>query len=480
MRFLLICKVLFTFLLALSLPLLIPLFYSLYVGDGCHWDFLIPLGTVFLLFLPTLKIKLEDLNLKEAVSVVSLVWLLFPAVVASVYILGAHIRDPIDAYFESVSGFTTTGATILNDIESLPPSVLLWRSMTQWLGGLGFIVFSFSLLPFIRVSYHVIKFESSKLVEERISPNISEVVRTVLLVYFGLTISEVLLLKLAGMDWYNAFNHAFTTVSTGGFSPKNESIKAFNSFPIELIISIFMLLGSINLAIYYRSIKSRQPWKVFTYFETRYLFLLTLLGTLLATYDLWRNSYYQNLFEDFRYALFQISSAITTTGYASDDFSKYPPFVQALMMFLTLIGGSAGSTAGGIKQVRFATLLKVFVGELKRTIHPRLIVKYSLEGRVLDINFFYGVLAFGFIYISTLTIFGILLSLGNHDLVTSFSASIACLTSFGPGLAKVGPMANFDFLYDWQKLLLSIEMVLGRLEILPVVAFFYILIFERR
>ena len=480
MRFLLIYKVLFTFLLALSLPLLIPLAYSLYIGDGCYRDFLIPLAVVFLLFIPTLKVKFEDLNLKEALSVVSLVWFLFPAVVASVYILGAHIKDPVDAYFESVSGFTTTGATILNNIEALPPSVLLWRSMTQWLGGLGFIVFSFSVLPFIRVSYHVIKFESSKLVEERISPNISEVVRTVLFVYLALTLAEVFLLKLAGMDWYNAFNHAFTTVSTGGFSPKNESIKAFNSFWVELIISIFMLLGSINLAVYYKAVKTKQPWRVFSYFETRYLLALTLLGTLLATYDLWRNHYYQNLFEDFRYALFQISSAISTTGFASDDFAKYPPFVQSLMFFLTLIGGSAGSTAGGIKQVRFATLLKVFAGELKRTLHPRLVIKYSLEGKVLDINFFYGVLAFGFIYVSTLTVFGILISLGNHDLVTSFSASIACLTSFGPGLAKVGPMSNFDFLSDWQKLLLSFEMILGRLEILPVVAFFYILLFERR
>ena len=480
MRTFLVYKTAVTVLFVLSLPLLLPLFYSLYVGDGCYSDFLIPLGVITALFLPSLKWKFEDLNLKEAIAVVTLVWFLFPAVVASVYILGAHIRDPIDAYFESVSGFTTTGATILNNIEALPPSVLLFRSLTQWLGGLGFIVFSFSLLPFIRVSYHLIRFESSKLVEERISPNIGEVVRTVLGVYLFLTLAEVLLLKLAGMDWYNAFNHAFTTLSTGGFSPKNESIAAFHSAGVEFIVALFMLLGSINLAVYYKAVKQRKISLIFSYLETKSLLLLTLLGTLLATYDLWRNHYYQNLFEDFRYALFQVSSAISTTGFASDDFAKYPPFVQALLMLLTLIGGSAGSTAGGLKQVRFLALLKVWLGELKKTLHPRLVVKYSLGGKVLEQNFFYGVLAFGFIYITTLTLFGLLISLGNHDLITSFSASIACLTSFGPGLAKVGPMNNFDFLYDWQKLLLAVEMVLGRLEILPVFALIYMLIFERK
>ena len=479
MRPLLVYKVVSTLLLALSLSLLLPLGYSLYIGDGCWIDFLLPLLAVVIVTLPSLRIPFEDLNLKEALLSVTLVWFLFPAVVASVYILGAHIKDPVNAYFESVSGFTTTGATILNNIEALPPSVLLWRSLTQWLGGLGFIVFSFSVLPFIRVSYHLIKFESSKLVEERVSPNIGEVVRTVLLVYLLLTVAETVLLRLAGMDWYQALNHTFTTISTGGFSPKNESVAAFHSFAVELVIATFMLLGSLNLAVYYRSFKERNPLKVLTYFETKSLLALTLIGVLAITYDLWRNHLYPNLFEDFRYALFQTVSAVTTTGFASDDFNRYPPFAVAVMFFLTLIGGSAGSTAGGIKQIRFILLLKVLKGEIKKTLHPRLVLRYSLGGKVVDINFLYGVLAFGFIYMTTLAVFGILLTFGGHDLVTSFSASIACLTSFGPGLGKVGPMDNFNVFADWQKLLLSLEMIMGRLEILPVVAVVYALLFDR-
>ena len=479
MNLLKVYKVVSTLLLALSISLLLPLGYSVYTGDGCWKDFLIPLAVVVLLFIPSLRIPFEELNLKEAIFSVVLVWFLFPAVVAAVYILGAHIKDPVNAYFESVSGFTTTGATILNNIEALPPSVLLWRSLTQWLGGLGFIVFSFSLLPFIRVSYHLIKFESSKLVEERISPDIGEVVRIVLFVYLLLTVAETLLLKLAGMDWFQALNHTFATISTGGFSPKNESVGAFHSFAVELVISLFMLLGSLNLAVYYRSFKERNPLKVLTYFETKSLLILTLLGILFVTYDLWRNHFYPNLFEDFRYALFQVASAVSTTGFASDDFNKWPPFAVSVMFFLALIGGSAGSTAGGIKQIRFVLLLKVLKGEVKKTLHPRLVLRYSLNGKPIDLNFLYSVLAFGFVYVTTAVVFGILMAFGGHDLVTSFSASITCLTSFGPGLGQVGPMDNFNVFSDWQKLLLSLEMIMGRLEILPVVAIIYALLFER-
>ena len=479
MRFKLIYKAVSGILLVLSFSLILPTLYSVYIGDGCWKDFLIPLIVALFLFLPSLKWKLESLTLKEALIIVTSVWFLFPAISSIVYIVGAHIRDPLNAYFESVSGFTTTGATILDNIESLPPSVLLWRSMTQWLGGLGFIVFSFSLLPFIRISYHLVRFESSKLVEERLSPDILDVVKIVLGIYLLLTILETLLLKVVGLDWFQAINHTFTTISTGGFSPKNESVKAFNSFAVELVISIFMLLGSVNLAVYYRSIKERKPFLFLTYFETKSLLLLALIGAILVALNLWSDQFYYSFVESFRYALFQVVSALTTTGFANDDFSKYPPFSAAVMFFLTLIGGSAGSTAGGIKQFRFLLLLQILKGEIRKTLHPKLVVRYSLGGKNVDINFLQGILAFGFIYITTLYLFAALLTIGGHDLVTSFSASIACLTSFGPGLGKVGPMDNFNTFNDWQKLLLAIEMIMGRLEILPVVSVIYLLLFEK-
>ncbi len=479
MRPLAIYKVVVSFLFALSSSLLIPLGYSLITRDGNYADFLIPLAIIFLIFLPSLKLKFEDLNLKEAILSVVLVWFLFPAVASLVYILGAHIKDPFDAYFEAVSGFTTTGATILPNIEAVPKSVLLWRSLTQWLGGLGFIVFSFSVLPFIRLSYHLVKFESSSIVEERISPRIGEVVRIILSIYVLITLLGVLLLRLAGMNWYDAVNHVFTALSTGGFSPKNLSIAAYNSFPVELVLELVMLLGSVNLITYYQAYKKKNPLLFLTYFETRSLLLITLLGTFLGTLILYANHYYNSLWEDFRYALFQAVSAATTTGFANADFSLWPPAAQALLMMLTLIGGSASSTAGGIKQFRFQLLLKTAVGELKRTLHPRLVIRYDLGGKTVDVNLLYGVLAFVFIYMSTAVLFGFILTLSGNDLVTAFSASVACLTSFGPGLAKVGPMNNYAFMNNFDKLLLSTEMVMGRLEVLPILAIIYAFIFDR-
>ena len=479
MRPLAIYKVVVSFIFALSSSLVIPLLYSLWIGDGNYKDFLIPLLIIFVIFLPSLKLKFEDLNLKEAILSVVLVWLLFPLIASLVYILGAHIKDPFDAYFEAVSGFTTTGATILQNIEAVPKSVLLWRSLTQWLGGLGFIVFSFSVLPFIRLSYHLVKFESSSIVEERISPRIGEVVRIILSVYITITVVGILLLKLCGMSWYDAVNHVFTAISTGGFSPKNLSVGAYNSFPVELVLELVMLLGSINLMTYYRAYKMRKPWLFLTYFETVSLLAITFIGTLIGTYILWSAHYYANLWEDFRYALFQVVSASTTTGFANTDFSLWPPAAQALLMILTLIGGSASSTAGGIKQFRFQLLLKTAAGELKKTLHPRLIVRYDLGGKTVDVNLLYSVLAFVFIYMSTAVVFGFLLTLSGNDLVTAFSASIACLTSFGPGLGKVGPMNNFAFMTNFDKFILALEMVMGRLEVLPILAIVYAFFFDR-
>jgi len=326
----------------------------------------------------------------------------------------------------------------------------------------------------LRSSYHLLRFEASKIVEERLSPDILKMVRGVLIAYSLLTVAEVVLLKLVGLSWYQAVNHAFTTVSTGGFSTKNESIKEFHSQAVEFVIALFMFLGSLNMVVYYRAFKERNPLKVFTYFETVSLFWVVTVSTLLGTFVLYFNHYYPSLWEDFRFALFQMVSAATTTGFASDDFSLYPPFVAALMFGITLIGGSSGSTAGGIKQFRFVLLTKASLAEIKKTVHPRLVVRISINGKVVDINLLYGVLALGFIYTFTGVVFGILLTLGGHDLVTSFSASIACLTSFGPGLAKVGPMNNFNVFSDWQKLLLSVEMVMGRLEVLPFLGVIYL------
>ncbi|WP_457679899.1 TrkH family potassium uptake protein [Thermovibrio sp.] len=471
MRFKLVFKYVVIILFLLSLSFSAPAAYSFYKGDGLTEDFILPLVLVGALLLVALQIKekTSDLNVKEALLVVVLSWFLFPALSALCYMETGAIKDFPDAYFESVSGFTTTGASILTNIEALPKSVLLWRSITHWVGGIGFVVFSLSLLPLLGTGgAQLMRIEASKAVEERILPKVKEVAKAILIVYLILTLIEIVLLKLAGMSLYEAVNHAFATIATGGFSTKNASVAAFHSFAVEMIIAVFMLFGGINLSLYYKAFKKRSIKLFLSYYEVKSLLILTFLSTLISTLILYLDKYYKDPITAFRYAFFQIASAASTTGFSSTDYSNWPPFILALIMILSLIGASSGSTAGGIKQFRFLVMLKTGIKEIKKTAHPRLIYRISLGDKVLDVSLLNTIWAFISIYFSTTVIFGLIVALSGYDLITSFSASIACITSLGPGLGKVGPAGNFAFFSGFDKLLFSVEMLLGRLEVFPI------------
>jgi trk system potassium uptake protein TrkH len=277
---------------------------------------------------------------------------------------------------------------------------------------------------------------------------------------------------LAGMNLYEAVNHTFGTVATGGFSTKNSSVAAFHSPVIETIIAVFMLLGASNLSLYYRAFKKRSIRYFFSYPEVKSLFGITVVMTLFFTAVLYCEGYYSSILQALRYAFFQVSTAVSTTGFASTDYSNWPPVLLSLIMILSLIGASSGSTAGGVKQFRFLVLGKTAYGELKKTVHPRLIYRVSLGGKPLEISTLNAIWAFVSIYFSLTILFGLIISLSGYDLITSFSASIACITSLGPGLAKVGPAGNFAFFSDFDKILLSVEMLLGRLEVFPILAVF--------
>jgi len=471
LRLSLIFKYVVTILFFLSTSFLIPAVYSFFSKDGLTENFLFPpilMGALLLLALQ-IKEKVSDVNVKEALLVVALVWFLFPALSAMCYIETGAIPRFVDAYFESVSGFTTTGASILTDIESLPKSVLLWRSTTHWIGGIGFVVFSLSLLPLLGTGgAQLMRIEAAKAVEERVLPRVKEVAKAILTVYVILTLFEIVLLKIAGLPLYEAVNHTFATVATGGFSTRNSSVGAFNSFLVEMIIAVFMILGALNLSLYYRAFKERSLKLFFSYYEVKSFLIIISISTIVTTLVLYFQNYYPDPITAFRYAFFQIATAATTTGFASTDYSSWPPFILALLMILALIGASSGSTAGGIKQFRFLVMVKTAMKELKKTAHPRLVYRISLGDKILDVSLLNTIWAFISIYFSTTIIFGLALTLSGYDLITSFSASIACITSLGPGLGKVGPAGNFAFFSDFDKLLLSFEMLLGRLEIFPI------------
>ncbi|WP_457754930.1 TrkH family potassium uptake protein [Thermovibrio ammonificans] len=469
MRFQLVFKYVATLLFFLSLSYFIPFFYSLWCKDGLFHYYLYPVALTGALFLIALQIEGGELNIKEALLTVSLTWFLFPAISALVYQETGAIKNFIDAYFESVSGFTTTGASILTNIEALPKSVLLWRSTTHWIGGVGFVVFSLSVLPaFGAGGAQLMRFEASKAVEERLVPKVKEMARVILAVYVALTAAEVIALVAAGMPLYDAVNHAFATIATGGFSTKNGSIGEYHSPLIEVIVSFFMLAGATNLLTYYLALKNRSLKAIYSYYEFRSFMAIVAFAVAFTTLVLYFKGTYHSLLEALRFGSFAVISAITTTGFGVADYTKWPPVTQALMMLLEIMGGSSGSTAGGLKQFRIVTMAKTTYYEMKKTLHPRMVYRIVLGKKVVDYSLMNNIWAFISIFFSTTLLFGFLISLSGHDILTSFSASVACITGSGPGLEKVGPAGNFAFFSPIDKLLLSIEMVLGRLEVMSV------------
>ncbi len=470
---LVVFKVVVSILFFMAVSLLIPATYSIFVGDGQFMDFIYPFLIVSSLYLIAYQIEIEDdLTLKEAILSICLIWLIFPAISAFAYWINGAIPNFIEAYFESVSGFTTTGASILTNVEGLPKSLLLWRSTTNWVGGLGFVVFAIALLPALGTGgMQMMKFEASKAVEEKLKPKVKEVARIIFIIYNGLIFTEILLLVIGGMPLFDAVNHAFCTIATGGFSVKNSSIGSYHSVFIEMVIALFMIFGSVNFLNWYQLYKSKN-WKVFFKSEENKLYFIILGVTIfLCAFMLTVDGVYNPL-QALRYSIFQVINSASTTGFSSTNYTYWPSFVLAILIILEFLGGVSGSTAGGLKQFRLVALGKSIYGEMKKTAHPKLIYRIKMEGKTLDFSALNAIWAFGAAYTFIIVIIGIVLCLTGTDLITAFSSSIACASCSGPGLLKTGPAGNFHFFADWQKFLLSIEMLLGRLEIFALFAIF--------
>ncbi len=452
-----------------------PLIFSFFLEDKEVLAYITPLFLSLILFSLSVPIKNEKLSEKEAVFIAVSIWFSFPLLASLTYIISEYIINPIDAYFESVSGFTTTGASILTDIEKLPKSLLLFRDLTNWIGGLGFVVFAISMLSTkLPIGRAIVKFESSKVIEEKLEPKVKEVAKIIVSVYVTISLLEFFMLKIAGLSLYDAINYTFSSVATGGFAPYNASAGVFNNPTAEFIIAIFMILGAINLQFYYLIYKKRSLKPIFQDEEVRVFLFLIIASTIFSTLILYFNHYYTSIFESFRYSFFQIVSASTTTGFSTTDYSNWHPSVLALIMILALLGAVGGSTGGGLKIYRLIFIFKTIIGEIKKIAHPNMIYKLTIKGKPVEqskINQFW---AFISLYGLTVLSFGFILTVSGHDLVTSFSASIACITSLGPGLGDVGPASNFAHFLWYEKLLLSFEMILGRLEIIPIISFLFI------
>ncbi len=415
--------------------------------------------------------RVKDLSIVENFTLVALAWFiagLFSAL--PYYFYGLFDGSYIDAFFESVSGITTTGATLIEDIEKLPRGLLFWRAITQWLGGMGIIVLFLAILPkFGFRSMTMFKAEIPGPVAERVVPRVVETARRLWLIYVAFTGVQAILLLICGLGLYDALAHALTTMPTGGFSTYNASIAAFNNPAAEIVIIFFMLFAGINFVLYFRIM--RGDFKVFGNPELKFYLAVIAVSVALVTINT-----YRHVDSDFWFTLragaFQVVSIITTTGYATADFDRWPHFSRMLLLILMFVGACGGSTGGAMKQARWMLMIKYSFRELSRMVHPSAISSVRLGDQYVGEEVLRPVVGFGIIYLFLTALAALILSFMGVDLVTSFSAVAATIGNVGPGLAGVGPTHTYQVIPPLGRILLSIMMVVGRLEIFTVMVIF--------
>ncbi len=409
----------------------------------------------------------KELKKKDGYLVVSLGWIFMSLFGCLPYVISGEIPVFTDAFFETISGYTTTGASILNDIEAVPKGLLLWRSLTQWIGGMGIIVLAVAILPFLGIGgMQLFVAEAPGITPDKLQPRIQETAKRLWLLYVGLTLLEAVLLALSGMSIFDAVNHALTTMATGGFSTKNDSIAHFDNPLIQYIIIVFMFLAGTSFTLTYFGLK-RQFKKVIKNeeFVVYSLFILAITAIVTITLLIVKDYGFEKSFRD---ALFQVVSLVTTTGFVSADYTMWASFLSVLFFILLFVGGSAGSTAGGVKVIRHIVLFKNSFLELKRQLHPSAIMPVRISGKAIEQNIVFNVLAFIMIYILVFLVGVTLLSSMNVDFDTAFGAVATSLGNVGPGIGEVGPVDNFSQMPTSGKWLLSFLMLLGRLELFTV------------
>lgn len=456
----------------IAVALLLPLPFSFYYHDGSHSALLISSLINFciglLLILLTRNSK-KSLRSKEGFLTVTLGWLIFASFGALPFYISGAIPSYTDAFFETMSGFTTTGATILTDIEAMPHGLLFWRSLTHWFGGMGIILLSIAILPFLGIGgMYLFKAEVPGPVADKIHPRVGETAKILWGVYVLITAIETGFLMFGGMTLFDALCHSFGTMATGGYSTKNASIAYYNSAYIDYVITFFMIVAGTNFALHFGVLRGNIKG-LLKNAEWRFYILIIVVATLLIGADVFFRNYGHNIADTLRYTLFQVSSIVTTTGYGTADYEQWSSTSQLIILALMYVGGCAGSTGGGMKVMRVLLLLKFTRSELNRLIHPKAIIPIRMGETVIERKTMMNILGF-FLFVMLLSVVGVLvLSLfPGVDIPTAIGAVAANLNNIGPGLNNVGPTDNYAFLHPIAKWMLSGFMLLGRLEIFTV------------
>lgn len=463
-------------LLALSATMAVTTLVALFYRDGDFVAFLV--STVLTAGAGWVAVRrtslARDLTVREGYAVVSLAWLATGVAGALPFILSGVTTSPAAALFESVSGFTTTGATVFSDIERLPHGILLWRSITQWLGGMGIIVLGIAILPFLGVGgMQLFRAEVPGPTPERLRPRIAQTAKLLWYVYAGMTVAQVILYLGGGVGPFEAVTHAFTTLSTGGFSPRNASLAAFSPY-IQYVTIFFMYLAGVNFALHFRALTG-QPGRYLRDPEWRFFSGVLIVGTaaVLAVILFSRAMGAPGLEVALRHALFQVVSIGTTTGYVTYDYELWPVAAQLILFFLMFMGGMAGSTAGGMKAIRVYVLGRHGLTEMKKSLHPRAVTVTRVGRLALRDEVLLNIFAFVLLFVGLFGAGALALTLLGHDLVTAFGASAATIGNIGPGLGEVGAVDNYGWMGPGSHLVLIFLMLVGRLEIFTVLLLFH-------
>lgn len=463
-------------ILVIAVSMIPSLFVSLiyHEPDVVHAFFVTIMPMLFLgvLLVIAFKPKSKKLRIRDGYTIVALCWILASLFGAIPFVISGYIPHFIDAFFETCSGFSTTGSSILTDVEALPKGLLFWRSFTHWLGGMGILVFAIALLPTLGISgTKIARAETTGPTLDKITPKISDNAKILYLIYFGLTTIQVLLLMIGDMDLYDALINSFGSMGTGGFSHYGDSIAHYNSAYIDGVITVFMMLAGVNFSLFYCIL--RGDWRDFIKdIELRaYLYIFFSVSFVMAL-NLWYSNIYTGLGESLRYSLFQSASIMTTTGFATADYDLWPTFSKILLFCLMFIGGCSASTSGSVKVIRIVILFKMIKRGLILRLHPRAVVSIKLGKKNMPADTVSAIGSFIFLYISVFFIGTLLVSLDNFDMVTSMSAMASCLGNIGPGFGSVGPSLNFSLFSDFTTGFLSIVMLAGRLELFTIILLF--------
>ncbi len=413
----------------------------------------------------------KKMKAKDALAIVAIGWLLASFFGSLPFAISGSLPSFVDAFFETISGFTTTGSTVIKDVEILPKGILFWRSFTHWIGGMGIIVFTLAVIPTMGISgFQIFKAESPGPTADKIVPRIKDTARILYTTYIVITIIQTILLVIGGMSLYESVIHTFGTVGTGGYSTRNASIGAYNSTYIHIVITVFMILSGINFSLYYGLVKGKWKEVIRNNELSFYLGIVLCAGLLIGLNIYTRTDGYKNIGLAFRDSFFQVSSIVTTTGYATTDFDLWPVFSKTILLLLMFIGGCAGSTSGSVKVIRILVLIKLVKRQVAKIFHPNAYIPIKIDGKVISDDIVTSISSFFILFIIIFVIGILVISLEGLDFESTISVVATSIANVGPGFGFVGPIRNFSSLSAFSKIFLSFLMLIGRLELFTIVA----------